>query len=230
MCAVRKPIRGIFLPALLAVLCGCPSAVPAPALQISLVRLTIGASDFSPAPYSLDDMPDGETHPALAHFSYVDAMQAQGIPIYALTPQNEPHFDTPNYPGMLASTRILEWDHNWDRPQEPLQVLGNPPAAGYVAGVAWHCYAGNVAAQTRAWARGVLLWNLALDQSAGRTWAAAPSVVGWSRSIRAPGKWRARRLLRDCARQPVRTPGRADEPDSTVGAMPRSRIPIHHAW
>jgi glucosylceramidase len=32
---------------------------------------------------------------------YVDAMQAQGIPIYALTVQNEPHFDTPNYPGML---------------------------------------------------------------------------------------------------------------------------------
>jgi len=263
---------------------------PAPALQISFVRLTIGASDFSPAHYSLDDMPDGETDPALAHFSiapirdtvvpvvrdaqslnrnllvmaspwsapgwmkssgalihgtllpqfygafanyltkYVDAMQAQGIPIYALTMQNEPHFDTPNYPGMTldadaraqligqylgpalaqrtARTLILEWDHNWDRPQEPLQVLGNPLAAGYVAGVAWHCYAGNVAAQvqvhlahpdkdayltecsggnwgspsnssllqmtreliigsTRAWARGVLLWNLALDQSAG---------------------------------------------------------------
>ncbi len=87
-------------------------------------------------------------------------------------------------------------------------MLGNPLAAGYVAGVAWHCYAGKVAAQaqvhlahpdkdayltecsggnwgsapnssllqmtreliigsTRAWARGVLLWNLALDQSAG---------------------------------------------------------------
>jgi glucosylceramidase len=263
---------------------------PAPALQISFVRLTIGASDFSPAHYSLDDMPDGEIDPALAHFSiapigntvipvvrdalslnpslrvmaspwsapgwmkssgalihgtllpqfygafagylakYVDAMQAQGIPIYALTLQNEPHFDTPNYPGMLLdadaraqligkylgpilamrtdSTRVLEWDHNWDRPQEPLQVLGNPLAAAYVAGVAWHCYAGSVAAQdqvhlahpdkdayltecsgggwgspsdpgllhmtreliigsTRAWARGVLLWNLALDQSSG---------------------------------------------------------------
>lgn len=262
----------------------------APALQISFVRLTIGASDFSPEHYSLDDMPEGESDPALAHFSiapirdtvvplvrdalslnpslrvmaspwsapgwmktsgalihgtllpqfyatfanyltkYVDAMQAQGIPIYALTVQNEPHFDAPNYPGMMLdadaraqligkylgpalaerSTRtgILEWDHNWDSPQEPLRVLGNPLAAGYVAGVAWHCYAGNVPAQaqvhlahpdkdayltecsggnwgsppnssllqmtreliigsTRAWARGVLLWNLALDQSAG---------------------------------------------------------------
>jgi glucosylceramidase len=72
---------------------------------------------------------------------YVEAMQVQGVPIYALTVQNEPHFDTHNYPGMLldadaraqlignylgpalarraANTRILEWDHNWDRPQEP---------------------------------------------------------------------------------------------------------------
>jgi glucosylceramidase len=263
---------------------------PAPALQISFVRLTIGASDFSRTHYSLDDMPDGETDPGLAHFSigpirdtvvpvvrdalslnpalrvmaspwsapgwmktsgaliqgtllpqfygafagylvkYVDAMQAQGIPIYALTLQNEPHFEPRNYPGMLLDadaraqligkylgpalagrpkgTRILDWDHNWDRPQEPLQVLGNPLAAAYVAGVAWHCYAGKVAAQdqvhrthpdkdayltecsggewgspsdssllnmtrelitdsTRAWARGVLLWNLALDESAG---------------------------------------------------------------
>jgi glucosylceramidase len=263
---------------------------PAPALEISFVRLTIGASDFSPAHYSLDDRPGGETDPALAHFSiapirdtvvpvvrdalslnhalrvmaspwsapgwmktsgalihgtllpqfygafasylvkFVDAMQAQEIPIYALTVQNEPHFDTHDYPGMLldadaraqlignylgpalakraTTTRILDWDHNWDRPQEPLQVLGNPLAAAFIAGVAWHCYAGKVAAQdqvhlahpdkdayltecsggdwgapsesslltmtreliidsTRAWARGVLLWNLALDESAG---------------------------------------------------------------
>jgi glucosylceramidase len=263
---------------------------PAPALQISFVRLTIGASDFSATHYSLDDMPDGESDPGLGHFSiapiretvipvvrdalslnpslrvmaspwsapgwmktsgalahgtllpqfygafasylvkYVAAMKMQAIPIFALTVQNEPHLDTHNYPGMLldadaraqligkylgpalakrrAATRILEWDHNWNRPQEPLQVLGDPLAAAYVAGVAWHCYEGNVAAQTqvhlahpdkdayltecsggdwntpsdpgllrmtreliigstRGWARGVLLWNLALDQSAG---------------------------------------------------------------
>jgi glucosylceramidase len=263
---------------------------PAPGLQISFVRLTIGASDFSATHYSLDDMPDGEFDPGLGHFSiapiretvlpvvrdalslnpslrvmaspwsapawmktsgtlahgtlspqfygafasylvkYVAAMKAQSVPIFALTLQNEPHLDTGNYPGMLldadaraqligkylgpalsrgrATTRILEWDHNWNRPQEPLQVLGNPLAAAYVAGVAWHCYEGNVSAQTqvhlahpdkdtyltecsggnwdppsdpsllrmtreliigstRGWARGVLLWNLALDQSAG---------------------------------------------------------------
>ncbi|HYL01708.1 MAG TPA: glycoside hydrolase family 30 beta sandwich domain-containing protein, partial [Steroidobacteraceae bacterium] len=161
---------------------------------------------------------------------YVEAMKAEGIPIFALTVQNEPHFEPANYPGMpleasaraqligrylgpaLASrkstTLIMEWDHNWLWPEEPLQVLGDRQAAAYVSGVAWHCYLGKVTAQaevheahpdkdaymtectgggwekpsdpallsmtrdliigsTRAWARGVLLWNLALDESGG---------------------------------------------------------------
>jgi len=263
---------------------------PPPGLQMSFVRLTIGASDFSTRDYSLDDMPAGEADPQLAHFSlaplteavlpvvhaalaqnpslrvmaspwsapgwmkssgsllhgtllpqyygafaaylvrYVDGMQAQGVPIFALTLQNEPHFDPKNYPGMLLppearaeligsylgpalaqhrpGTMILDWDHNWNRPQEPLQVLADGQAARYVAGVAWHCYEGKSAAQTqvheahpdkdtyltecsggewqapadpplvrmtreliigatRGWARGVLLWNLALDESRG---------------------------------------------------------------
>lgn len=263
---------------------------PDPGLRMSLVRLTIGASDFSLTHYSFDDVPAGETDPALTRFSiapiqdtvvpiarearrlnpalrfvaspwsapgwmkssdslflgtllpqyygvfsdyllkYADAMQAQGVPIFALTLQNEPHFAPATYPGMLlgAGARaavigqylgpalarrknapvILDWDHNWDRPQEPLQVLDDPVAAPFVAGVAWHCYAGKVAIQeqvhlvhpdkdayltecssgnwgpnpdasllattrqeiigsTRGWSRGVILWNLALDDDAG---------------------------------------------------------------
>jgi glucosylceramidase len=105
-------------------------------------------------------------------------------------------------------TQILEWDHNWDEPDSPLQVLADSGARRYVAGVAWHCYGGDVAAQsvvhdkypekdvyftecsggewaprfadnlvwnvrtliigaTRNWARGVLMWNLALDEKHG---------------------------------------------------------------
>jgi len=105
-------------------------------------------------------------------------------------------------------TIILDWDHNWDEPQSPLQVLGDSAAARYTAGVAWHCYAGDVSAQTvvhdahpdkdayftecsggewapnfadnlkwfvrtliieatRGWAKGVILWNLALDEQHG---------------------------------------------------------------
>src|SRR3546814_9256616 len=58
-----------------------------------------------------------------------------------------------NYLGPALAKRqphplILDWDHNWDKPQQPLQVLADASAAPYVAGVAWHCYGGRVAAQT----------------------------------------------------------------------------------
>jgi glucosylceramidase len=161
---------------------------------------------------------------------FLDAYKAAGIPISAITIQNEPHFEPADYPGMrlddtaratiigqhvgplLASrapnVEILDWDHNWDDPNAPLTVLSNRQAAHYVSGVAWHCYAGDVSAQqtvheqhadketwftecsggawspnwsdnlkwfvgtlmigsTRDWARGVLLWNLALDENDG---------------------------------------------------------------
>ena len=152
-----------------------------------------------------------------------------GLPIFALTLQNEPHHEPDDYPGMRLTpeqagrvrgdtsgpafarngvrTQILDWDHNWDEPDSPQAVLADSAARQYVAGVAWHCYAGDVAAQsrfttptltrtlyftecsggewapvwgdnlkwitrtliigsTRGWARGVLLWNLALDEIA----------------------------------------------------------------
>ena len=161
---------------------------------------------------------------------YVDAYQAEGVPIFALTLQNEPHFEPADYPGMRVETssraafiggylgpllarhhpgiRILDWDHNWDQAGSPAQVLADPAAANYVSGVAWHCYAGDVRVQaalhdarpdketwftecsggqwmpewggalqffvrtlvidaTRGWAKGVLLWNLALDEQHG---------------------------------------------------------------
>lgn len=161
---------------------------------------------------------------------YVDEYAAAGVPIFALTLQNEPSFEPADYPGMRLSASqrarligehlgprlearggtpiLLEWDHNWDMPQEPLAVLGDERAARHIAGVAWHCYGGDVSAQsfvreahpdkdvyltecsggdwepvksggltlvtrdliirgTRHWARGVLFWNLALDQEHG---------------------------------------------------------------
>jgi len=156
---------------------------------------------------------------------FVAAYAAEGVPIFAITVQNEPHFEPGDYPGMrldpaqrarfvkqylgpLNSARILEWDHNWDEPNSPLAVLADSGARRYVSGVAWHCYAGDVSAQsvvhdaypdkdayitecsggdwapkfadnlawmvskliiggTRNWARGVILWNLALDEQHG---------------------------------------------------------------
>lgn len=101
---------------------------------------------------------------------YVQAYEQEGIPIFALTLQNEPSFEPKDYPGMRLSAnaraaiigkhlgpllqkeapqvRIFDWDHNWDKPEEPLAVLKDPVAAPFVSAVAWHCYAGTPDAQT----------------------------------------------------------------------------------
>lgn len=259
-------------------------------LNLSLMRLTIGASDFSQSHYSYDDMPAGQTDPSLAHFSiasakvdviptakaaldlnpklkimaspwsapgwmktsdslitgslkpaaypyfadylvtYIQAMKAEGVPIFAITLQNEPGFEPSNYPGMRVDpadravfigqylgpkmkasglgTKLFDYDHNWDAPASPLTVLGDATANPYVDGVAWHCYGGDVSAQgtvhdayptkdvyftecsggqwapefsgtftwmmknliigsANNWGKGVLLWNLALDENYG---------------------------------------------------------------
>jgi len=263
---------------------------PPPNLNMNMMRLTIGASDFSLAPYTLDDMPAGQIDPDLEHFNvatnlvdviptvrevlsiapqlrivaspwsapawmktnedliggslqqqyesiyadylikYIQTYRGYGIPIFALTLQNEPAFLPLTYPGMELTaitrsrlisqylgpklesrklpTRILEWDHNWNHPEQPSSVLADPEAARYISGVAWHCYAGSPYAQNRVrrafpqkdvyitecsggdwasaihgellwfsrdlliagirqWARGVIYWNLALDENHG---------------------------------------------------------------
>jgi glucosylceramidase len=161
---------------------------------------------------------------------FIVAYAAEGIPMFAVTVQNEPHYEPADYPGMRLEpsararfigqhlgpmlersgidTRILDWDHNWDEPDSPLRVLSDSAARRYVSGVAWHCYGGDVGAQrmvrdahpdkdvyftecsggawapdfgdnlvwtvkhliigsTRGWPRGVLMWNLALDEKHG---------------------------------------------------------------
>jgi glucosylceramidase len=263
---------------------------PPPNLNLNMMRLTIGASDFSLRQYTLDDLPVGEVDPQLQHFNvaanlrdviptvrqalsvnpdlriiatpwsapgwmkisqnllggelleefestyadylvkYVDTYRKYGVPIFALTLQNEPGFIPLTYPSMdlpvsarariiaqylgpaLASrkprTLILDWDHNWDQPDQPLSMLSDPDVARYIDGVAWHCYEGSPYAQgqvhrafprkdayitecsggdwasskngellwfardllvagLRQWARGVVYWNLALDEQHG---------------------------------------------------------------
>lgn len=99
---------------------------------------------------------------------YVDVYLEEGVPIYALTVQNEPQAGASDSPAMRMDAaarakfigqhlgplleddgpRILEWDGNWDQPEAPLKVLADPAAAKYTAGVAWHCYGGDVGAQS----------------------------------------------------------------------------------
>lgn len=104
---------------------------------------------------------------ALYFVKYLQAMKAQGINIYAVTPQNEPEHCC-NNPAMLMTateqtnfilklgpaiqnanlgTKIIVYDHNCDHPEYPTAVL-NGPAGAYADGAAFHLYAGNISAMT----------------------------------------------------------------------------------
>ena len=99
---------------------------------------------------------------------YIQAYAAKGISIDAVTPQNEPLYFTAGYPCMemqaidqldfiknhlgpafadaKLATKIISYDHNWDNTQYPITILNDPVARAYVAGSAFHAYAGNVSA------------------------------------------------------------------------------------
>ena len=115
---------------------------------------------------------------------FVRAYKRAGVPIYALTLQNEPQNRNPNaYPGMDMPvrqeakliealgpklkraglrTKLLGYDHNWE--EHPNDVANTPPgedpeteyptelldsrAGRWLAGTAFHCYAGDVKRQT----------------------------------------------------------------------------------
>jgi glucosylceramidase len=111
-------------------------------------------------------------YPAFANYlaRTVEAFGREGVPVSMLTIQNEPDFEPGDYPGMRVNpperaiiigrhvgplfrsrglkTQILDYDHNWDNPEMPLAVLSDPVARSHIAGVAWHCYEGDVPAQT----------------------------------------------------------------------------------
>ncbi|KUJ62220.1 beta-glucosidase [Flavobacteriaceae bacterium CRH] len=98
---------------------------------------------------------------------YFAAMQAQGISIWGITPQNEPE-NPNNEPSMLMNAteqknfinqqlgpqmatagygniKIIAFDHNCDNTAYPIDVLNN---SGYVDGAAFHLYLGNISAMS----------------------------------------------------------------------------------
>ena len=93
----------------------------------------------------------------------VQAYAAQGIPIYALTLQNEPLFQPADYPGMLVSadqerqlakavrtelpsTRIWAFDHNFSEGPSYAAGVLTADARSSVDGIAFHDYAGDPSA------------------------------------------------------------------------------------
>lgn len=102
---------------------------------------------------------------------FIQAYEAAGLPIDTVTPQNEPHHVPADYPGMRMEavqqaewikndlgpalsnagldTKIVIWDHNWDEAYYPMTVLNDPEASRYIAGTAFHGYAGEVSSQSK---------------------------------------------------------------------------------
>jgi glucosylceramidase len=98
---------------------------------------------------------------------YVQSMQAEGIPITAITVENEP-LNPKNTPSMVVfadeedtfigkylgpaieaaglTTEIQVYDHNPDVPSYPLSILGDPIASKFVVGTAFHLYGGSASA------------------------------------------------------------------------------------
>lgn len=96
---------------------------------------------------------------------YIQAMQAEGIAITAITPQNEP-LNPYNNPSMLMqataqatfigthlgpafqaagiTTKIIVYDHNADVTSYPTTIYSNTAASQYVDGAAFHLYAGDI--------------------------------------------------------------------------------------
>jgi glucosylceramidase len=114
-----------------------------------------------------------EFYSAFAHYlvKTVQGYQAAGVPVYALSVQNEPLYAPPTYNGMqmlateqaafLANdlgpamaaaglkTKVMAYDHNWNRPDYPETILNDPKAGAVVAGTAWHHYRGEPSAMTK---------------------------------------------------------------------------------
>jgi glucosylceramidase len=100
----------------------------------------------------------------------LQSFKKAGIPVKYLTVQNEPLHETEDFPGtlMLADqqkrligrylgpdlrqaglqTQLLAYDHNWDHPEYPIEVLSDSAAAPFMSGSALHCYGGEASGQS----------------------------------------------------------------------------------
>ncbi len=98
---------------------------------------------------------------------YIQAMQAKGIRIDAITIQNEPE-NPANNPSMSMTaseqanfiknnlgpefqtaglnTKIILFDHNCDNPNYPIAILNDAAAKPFVDGSAFHLYVGDISA------------------------------------------------------------------------------------
>ncbi|MBF9239294.1 RICIN domain-containing protein [Hymenobacter sp. BT683] len=144
---------------------------------------------------------------------YVQAYNAQGLPVYAVTLQNEPLYAAPymamrmdagNQAAFLKNnigpafqaaninTKLIVYDHNWDRPDYPNAVFADAAAAQYAAGSAFHGYSptSGIANQTAVHNAypGKDIWFTEVSGSAGGNfagdlkWHASNILIGTTRN------------------------------------------------
>ena len=117
-----------------------------------------------------DDVRGGNLKPefyaAFANYfvKYIQGMQSEGIPLTAITVENEP-LNPKNTPSMVMfaeeennfigkflgpafekagiKTEIQVYDHNPDVASYPMSILADPVAGKYVSGTAFHLYGGD---------------------------------------------------------------------------------------
>lgn len=105
---------------------------------------------------------------AMYFVKFIEEYRGRGIDVDAVTVQNEPLHTSRRYPTMHMAarqeagfvrsylrpafqnasigTKILGYDHNWDRPDYPEELIDR--GAECFDGIAWHWYAGNPRAQS----------------------------------------------------------------------------------
>ena len=166
---------------------------------------------------------DPDHFPAYARYllRYLGAYADEGVPIHAMTVQNEPHMVHPEYPtcywqgeeqrdffrdhlGPLfrehdVATELWCWDHNWNNIEFPRTILRDDEAAQHVDGVAFHLYEGRVEAQSELHEEFPQTPIYFTEGSTFRTWGACKTINilrHWARSYNA---WV---ILLDEARKP----------------------------
>lgn len=144
---------------------------------------------------------------ALYLVRYMKAFADEGLPIYAITMQNEPLHTTSQYPSMRMewyqqsnllrydlgplmaqenlNTKVLLYDHNWDVTDYAIDILNIPQTAAYAAGTAFHGYGGAVGAQST-------VYN---SNTSKGIWFTEQSGGDWSTDFGNNLNWYAQNLL-----------------------------------
>jgi glucosylceramidase len=153
-------------------------------------------------------------YPSFANYlvKYIQAYQAAGIPIDYISLQNEPLFVPANYPGTSMdgatqavllrdhvlpaltankiATRVLVYDHNWDRPDYPETVFADPvlAASTQIAGTAWHGYGGTPGIMASLQARYPSKGNYQTEHSGG-TWVTDQVETDFEEIVQVMRNW-----------------------------------------